>query len=104
MIWHTQQEKRILKVLGAKTHSQGYDGLLHGKPIEIRSTRKDKRYRIQKNVHRHLVANQGSYIFVDNGKTKKVSAKRVSKMLGRGNWYKDRNYPHRFLKKEKVFI
>jgi len=103
MVWHTKQEKRILKRLGGKPHPSGYDGTIKGKPVEIRSSRTDKRYRIQKDVHRHLVDNDGYYIFVDNGVTRKVSAERVSELIGRGKWYKDRNYPHKFLLKKLIF-
>ncbi len=98
--WHTLQERRIIKKHGGKDLVKyGYDGKINGRPVEVRSVKKDNRYRIQKNVHQTLVANGGSYIFVNrNGESKKVSAKQVSKKLGRGRWFKDRRYPHRFLK------
>lgn len=81
----------------------GYDGKINGKPVEVRSCRKDDRFRIQKNVHKTLIKQHGQYIFVDNGKTVKVPAKDVSEMIGNGAWFKDRKYPHKFLKKNEVF-
>ena len=102
---HTRQERRVIKKRGGKALVKyGYDGKINGKPVEVRSCKKDKRYRIQKNTHKELIRKKGSYIFVNPvGKTKKVSASRVSKMIGRKKWYKDRDYPHKFVKKKQVF-
>ena len=102
--WHTNQERRVIKRFGGKPlQKYGYDGMLHGKPVEVRSVRKDNRYRIQKNVHQVLVRKKGSYIFCDNGRTKRVSANKVSKLLSNSKWFKDRKYPHKFLTVNKVF-
>lgn len=104
MKWHTRQEKKVIKKHGGTPKRKyGTDGTLRGRPVEVRSVRKDKRFRIQKNVHNALVKRGGSYIFVKNGKSKRVSAKAVSRKLGPGKWYKDRKYPHRFLKVKDVF-
>jgi len=104
MIWHTAQEKSVIRNRGGKPlKKSGYDGTLKGKPVEVRSVRKDSRYRIQKNVHRELVKKGGSYLFCKGNRSKKVSAKAVSKKLGRGKWFKDRKYPHKFLKVDEVF-
>jgi len=82
----------------------GYDGILRGRPVEVRAVKRDDRFRIQQNTHRHLVANQGSYIFVNSsGRSKRVSASQVSARIGRGQWFKDRRYPHKFLKVNQVF-
>lgn len=81
----------------------GTDGKLRGRPVEVRSHRKDRRYRIQKDVHKKLVREKGYYIFCDGNKSKVVTAKKVSKKLGRGKWFKDRSYPHKFLKVNTVF-
>lgn len=54
--------------------------------------------------HQALVRRDGSYIFVNPiGRTKKLSAKSVSKRIGIGKWFKDRDYPHKFLNVDKVF-
>lgn len=104
MKWHTRQEIAMIRKYGGRPMQQyGYDGLINGSPVEVRAARKDTRYRIQKDVHRHLVANQGSYIFVKNGQSKRMSASRVSDKLSRGSWFKDRNYPHKFLMVDEVF-
>lgn len=102
--WHTNQERRVIRRYGGQPLiKSGFDGLINGKPVEVRSSRKDKRYRIQKDVHQNLVRKSGSYIFCKNGKTKRVPATKVSEMLPRGNWYKDRSYPHKFLEVDEVF-
>ena len=104
MKWHTKEEKRIIRQLGGVPLTKyGYDGKLNGQPVEVRSARKDNRYRIQKDTHQHLVQNEGSYIFVRGSKAKRVSAKRVSEMIGKGKWYKDRKYPHKFARVRQVF-
>ena len=55
MNWHTKQERRIVKKKGGTALIKyGYDGKLNGKPVEVRSVRKDSRYRIQKNTHKHF--------------------------------------------------
>jgi len=105
MIWHTKQERKVIKEHGGTPLKKyGYDGKINGKPVEVRTVKKDHRYRIQKNVHRHLIDNDGGYIFVNKrGKSKRVSAHKVSSILGRGNWFKDRKYPHRFLDIDDIF-
>ena len=104
MIWHTKQEKKVIKKFGGTPLKKyGYDGMIRGKPVEVRAVRKDKRFRIQQDVHRNLVNKGGSYIFCDGNKTKRVASKRVSGLLGRSKWFKDRKYPHKFLKKGQVF-
>lgn len=104
MNWHTKEERgKIREYGGIPLVKYGYDGLIHGQPVEVRSCRRDNRFRIQENVHRALVAGHGCYIFVASGRSRKVPASKVSGMLGRGKWFKDREYPHRFLKKSQVF-
>ena len=104
MEWHTKEERYLIKKYGGRPlQKYGYDGIINGRPVEVRSVKKDHRYRIQKNVHRQLINNQGSYIFADRGKSKKVSARKVSKKLGRGKWFKDRKYPHKFLDVSDIF-
>lgn len=105
MKWHTRQEKKVIKRYGGKPLTKyGYDGTIRGRPVEVRAVRKDNRYRIQKDVHNNLVRRGGSYIFVNRGgRTKKVTAREVSKKIGRNGWFKDRTYPHKFLKTKDVF-
>ena len=105
MITHTQQERIIIKKYGGKPLIKyGYDGLIRGKPVEVRSQRKDDRFRIQQDVHRDLISKGGCYIFVNrHGRSKKVSAKQVSNIIGSGKWFKDRTYPHKFINKNKIF-
>lgn len=103
--WHTQQERRKIKKYGGRPLTKyGYDGVIRGRPVEVRAIKKDNRFRIQQNVHEHLVRNGGSYIFVNrNGSDCKVPAKKVSRIIGRGKWFKDRSYPHKFVKRSEVF-
>ena len=105
MNWHTKLERKIIKKKGGvPLVKYGYDGKLRGKPCEVRAVRKDDRFRIQKNTHQELVRSGGKYIFVNsNGRSKTITAKVVSKKIGRGKWFKDRDYPHKFLKKGDVF-
>jgi len=104
MLWHTRNEKRILRSLNARPHHPGVDGILpNGRPVEIRECRSDNRFRIQQDVHRQMVANDGTYVFVNNGHTKKVPAKKVSDLMGNGSWFKDRKYPHKFVRKKQIF-
>ena len=103
--WHTRQERSLIRRFGGKPlRKYGTDGILNGKPVEVKSQRRDKRFRIQKNVHETLVRKGGSYIFACPGhKAKKMSAKAVSRKLGNGSWYKDRKYPHKFLNRWDVW-
>ena len=104
MKWHTRQEKRIIEKFGGTPLKKfGTDGLIRGRPVEVRSCRKDSRYRIQQNTHKELIAKGGSYIFCAGNKTKRLPAKAVSGMLSKGRWFKDRSYPHKFVKKDQVF-
>ena len=102
--WHTKQERKVIKKYGGKALVKyGYDGKIKGRPVEVRAAKKDNRYRIQKNVHQNLVRKKGSYIFQKGKRSKRISASMVSKKLGKGKWYKDRTYPHKFLKVKDVF-
>ncbi len=103
--WHTRAERRLIREFGGTPERKyGTDGTIQGRPVEVRCQRKDKRFRIQKNVHKTLVRSKGSYIFATPGHApKRVSAKTVSKKLGRGSWHKDRKYPHKFLRRGDIF-
>lgn len=103
-IWHTRNERAAIKRRGGRPlRKYGYDGTIRGRPCEVREARKDTRFRIQRNTHQALVRRGGSYILKSGKKTRRVSAKRVSKLIGRGIWFKDRSYPHKFLRKSQVF-
>ena len=66
--------------------------------------RKDSRYRIQRNTHREMVRKHSSYLFVDRSEhTRRIPAHSVSSMIGRRSWYKDRSYPHKFIKRSQVW-
>jgi hypothetical protein len=93
----------ILKHGGKPLVKSGSDGVLNGRPVEVRSVRKDDRYRIQKDTHQNLVRRRGSYIFVNpRGQSKVVPAASVSKLMG-GAWLKDRVYPHKFVKTKQIW-
>ena len=106
MNWHTRIEKSTIRKLGGTPYKKsGTDGILRGRPVEVRCIRKDNRFRIQKNVHKEMVAKNGRYIFVNSRRdTKILPAKSVSKKIGNGEWLKDRKYPHKFINKKDVFI
>ena len=95
---HTEEGRRVIRRHGGTPMQKyGTDGTLRGRPVEVRSIRKDDRYRIQQDVHRNLVRNNGSYIFVNDGRSRVMLAEDVSRLLGRGPWYRGRKYPHKFL-------
>lgn len=98
------EERRMIRHYGGNPDKRrGADGSRRNRPLEVKSARKDHRYRINQGPHRNLVRNGGQYIFVSGGRSKVVSARKVSKLLGRGSWHKDRRYPHRFLDKSEVW-
>ena len=103
--WHTKRERELLTKFGCKvSKGYGYDGEYKGKPVEVRSQRKDKRFRIQKDTHRELVKKDGYYIFDSpNQDPVMVKARDVDKMLPKGDWYKDRRYPHKFLTEKDIW-
>jgi len=106
MTWFKKAERRAIRSRGgvAKTKTGHYDGKVRGQPVEIKAVKKDNRFRIGKTVHKSLVRNNGRYIFLNaRGQSKSMSAKSVSKKIGGGKWFKDRTYPHKFLKREEVF-
>lgn len=101
---HTAQERRVIRKHGGiPKRKYGTDGTLRGRPVEVRSIRKDDRYRIQQNIHRTLVRRDGRYIFVRGVRSKVVPARRVSRLLRRGPWFRDRKYPHKFLAEEDIW-
>ncbi|MHC4397260.1 MAG: hypothetical protein ACYS1A_16605 [Planctomycetota bacterium] len=82
----------------------GYDGTVRGRPVEVRAVKKDTRFRIQEDVHKELLKSKGSYIFVNSaGRSRIMSAAKVDAIIEGGKWFKDRHYPHKFLKVSDVF-
>ena len=101
--WHTKKEKAIISNRGGEVHQgYGYDGTIDGRPVEVRCVKRDSRYRIQEDVHKDLLKRDGSYLFNDGHKTTKLSAREVDEKLGDGKWYRDRDYPHKFLNADEV--
>lgn len=101
--WHTKNEKAIAKKIGAKRHHPGYDGVLNGRPYEVREAKRSDVYRIQKNVHNTLCKRNGFYIFKKGPKVKRVNAKQTTKMMKSGRWNIDRKYPYKYVKVSSVF-
>ena len=68
-----------------------------GRPFEVRESVKTPKFRIQKDVHDYLVKNKGYYILKRGKGVLKIDADEVTKLLEKGNWNKDRDYPYKFL-------
>lgn len=107
-LWHTEEERRLLELFGGTWagNVDGPDGTIGGRPAEVRVARDDDRFRIQEDVHRELVSERGNYVFDDvNDRLppKLVPATEVSDILGPGNWFDDRVYPHRFVTVDEIF-
>lgn len=105
MIWHTAQEKQLIRRFGGTPLKKyGTDGVLpDGTPLEVRCAKRDKRFRIQKDVHETMIRDGGHYIFSAPGRRPvMVAAGHVDKLLNAGPWLKDRTYPHKFLRVFKV--
>lgn len=105
--WHTKIEKRLIEEFGGTPKKKyGTDGTIGGDPVEVRVAKKEDRFRLNKDTHRELVSEGGSYIFDDVNDDlppKEVEASAVSDMLGRGSWHSDRGYKHRFLDVDDIF-
>jgi hypothetical protein len=105
--WHTEMERELIDEFGG-THTKSYgpDGTLGGDPVEVRLAKKEDRFRLNRDTHEELVANDGSYIFDKLGDgipPREVEADRVDDLLGRGSWHSDRGYEHRFLGVDDIF-
>ena len=97
----------IRKHGGTPLKQYGPDGIIRGKPVEVRSIKSptETRFRLMKSTHKELLKNNGKYIFNARGKEKTLTANKVQKILEqhKRNWYKDRTYPHTFIKIPEVF-
>ncbi len=101
---HKIRESLIESRGGSWEQEYGIDGTIDGDPVEVRGARKDYRFRLGKDVHRELVSDRGSYLFHDDQEgTREVPATEVSDILGKGKWFKDREYPHRFVEVDEIF-
>lgn len=103
--WHTELERRLIEHLGGDwQRGYGADGTLNGAPVEVRAARESDKFRIGKDVHEELVAEDGHYIFHDDEMgTAVVDADRVADLMGSGDWLKDRDYPHKFVTNDEIF-
>ena len=96
--FHTINENNIIKILNAKKQGRGADAIdPAGVPFEVRESKKTPKFRLQKDVHEHLVKNKGYYILKRGKDVLKIDADEVTKLLKKGNWNKDRDYPYKFL-------
>lgn len=103
--WYTQKEKEAIEKFGGipMAKKPGPDGVINGRPVEVKSVKKDDRYHIIKSIHDGLLADGGYYIFIDaNNNSKLMEAKAVEAML-EGPWLVDRTYPHKFLNVKQIF-
>ena len=102
-IWHTKNEHDIIRSLNGKKQGQGIDAIdPMGRPYEIRESRKTPKFRLQRDVHQHLVKKNGYYVFKQGKDIVRMDAKDVTPLLKTGPWSRDRTYPYKFLKCEDV--
>jgi hypothetical protein len=107
MDWHTELEKELIRDYGGTpTESFGPDGTMpDGDPVEVRAAKKEDRFRLNRDTHQELLANDGSYIFddvTDNKPPREVDADRVGDLLG-DDWHSDRGYEHQFVGVDEIF-
>ena len=96
--FHTINENNIIKILNAKKQGRGADAIdPAGVPFEVRESKKTPKFRLQKDVHEHLVKNKGYYILKRGKDVLKIDADEVTKLLKKGDWNKDRYYPYKYL-------
>ena len=96
--FHTINENKIIKILNATKQGRGADAIdSTGRPFEVRESKKTPKFRLQKDVHDYLVKNKGYYILKRGKGVLKIDADNVSKLLKKGKWNKDRDYPYKFL-------
>jgi len=105
--WHTKMEKELVREFGGTPdRSFGPDGTMaDGDPVEVRLAKSEDRFRLNKDTHQELVAEDGSYIFddvEDNQPPREVSADRVDDRLG-DDWHSDRGYMHQFIGVDSIF-
>lgn len=102
--WHTNRERELIaKFGGSVKKGYGFDGFIGNAPVEVRSAKKDQRFRIQKDVHQKLLSRSGFYI-LDSPDHKPVLIKALDldKLLPSGAWYEDRDYPHKFVSVDQI--
>jgi hypothetical protein len=103
---HTSIEKQLIESFGGEpSESFGPDGTINGAPTEVRLAKKEDRFRLNKDTHSELVANEGTYIFddlEDNQPPRQVSADTVDEMLD-DDFHSDRGYMHQFLEVDSFF-
>ena len=97
-IWHTKNEHAIIRAVGATRQGRGIDAIdSQSIPFEVRESKKTPKFRLQQDVHEELCRRDGYYLLKKGKEMLQVDAKKVTKMLNKGAWNKDRTYPYKFL-------
>ena len=106
MSWFHKAEKAGLRSVGAKRRARRKpfaDGTTRGgRPVEVKAARSAGRFRVGQKAHARMVATGGLYVFKRGNRTKRLTARRVSRALPRGAWFKDRTYPHKIISARRV--
>jgi hypothetical protein len=104
--WHTRMEKELIEDFGGEpTESFGADGTIDDDPVEVRLAKTEDRFRLNRDTHQDLTANDGSYIFddvSDNQPPTEIEADQVDDRLDE-DWHSDRGYEHQFVDVDSIF-
>jgi len=105
--WFLKVQQSVVRNAGGTPNlrSKGADGTdWLGRPVEVKSIKQDSRFRINQRDHKQMVREGGTYVFVNakTGQRTTLTAAQVSATLGRGGWYQDRTYSHRFITRQQV--
>jgi len=104
--WHTDMEKELIRQFGGEpTETFGTDGTISAEPVEVRLAKKEDRFRLNKDTHETLLAQDGTYIFddvQDNQPPRQIEADEIDDRLGE-DWHSDRGYMHQFVQVDNLF-
>jgi len=104
--WHTDMEKSLIKQFGGEpSETFGADGMIDGDPTEVRLAKEEDRFRLNKDTHETLLAEDGTYIFDDvrdDQPPRQVEADEIDDRLGE-DWHSDRGYMHQFVQVDNLF-
>jgi len=104
--WHTRLEKELIEDFGGEpTETFGADGMINGDPTEVRLAKEEDRFRLNKDTHETLLAEDGTYIFDDvrdDQPPRQVEADEIDDRLGE-DWHSDRGYMHQFVQVDNLF-